>query len=141
MKIKTNLTQLLALLISTTAAGLNATENPAHSVTVYLTAKDTGQRLAKTADLAFIAMPQPSEKEQCVFVDGTKRFQTLVGIGGALTDAAAETFYKLPRDNEGWALMNGKRASKPKQSVLLLLQAFSSEIDKWRSVRRAGSRR
>ena len=31
-----------------------------------------------------------------VFVDPTKRFQTLIGIGGALTDAAAETFAKLP---------------------------------------------
>jgi predicted phage replisome organizer len=48
--------------------------------------------------------------------------------------------YKLPRDNEGWALVDGKRASKPKQSVLLLLQAFSSEIDKWRSVRRNGNK-
>jgi glucosylceramidase len=31
-----------------------------------------------------------------VFVDATKRFQTFLGIGGALTDAAAETYAKLP---------------------------------------------
>jgi len=30
-----------------------------------------------------------------VFVDPTKTFQTFLGIGGALTDAAAETFAKL----------------------------------------------
>jgi glucosylceramidase len=30
-------------------------------------------------------------------VDPSKTFQTLLGIGGALTDASAETFYKLPK--------------------------------------------
>jgi glucosylceramidase len=31
-----------------------------------------------------------------VFVDPRARFQKLIGIGGALTDASAETFYKIP---------------------------------------------
>jgi glucosylceramidase len=35
-----------------------------------------------------------------VFVDPTKTFQTFIGIGGALTDAAAETFAKLPKDKQ-----------------------------------------
>jgi glucosylceramidase len=65
-------------------------------VIVYVTAKDTGQRLARAAELRFVDLPQPSEKQECVFVDPTKQFQTVIGIGGALTDAAAETFYKLP---------------------------------------------
>jgi glucosylceramidase len=43
-------------------------------------------------------MPQPTEQEQCVFVNLTTTFQTVLGIGGALTDASAETFYKLPKD-------------------------------------------
>jgi hypothetical protein len=43
--------------------------------------------------------------------------------------------YKLPRDNEGWALVDHKRSSKPKQNLISLLREFSSEIDKWRSVR------
>lgn len=47
--------------------------------------------------------------------------------------------YTLPRDNEGWALVDGKRASKPKQNLIGLLREFSSEIDKWRSVRSNGS--
>ena len=67
-----------------------------NSIAVYVTAKDTGQRLARAGSLAWTDMTQPSEKQQCVFVDSTKTFQTLVGIGGALTDAAAETFYILP---------------------------------------------
>jgi hypothetical protein len=43
--------------------------------------------------------------------------------------------YTLPRDSEGWVLIDGERASKPKQSLITLLREFSSEIDKWRSAR------
>jgi hypothetical protein len=43
--------------------------------------------------------------------------------------------YNLPRDIEGWALADGERTSKPKQSLLALLRHFPSEIDKWRRVR------
>lgn len=46
--------------------------------------------------------------------------------------------YTLPRDNEGWALIDGKRASKPKQNLIGLLREFSSEIDKWRHVKSSG---
>ena len=74
-----------------------AAENFNKPIATYLTAKDTGQFLARMADLKFTPMPQPTEHQPCVFVDSTKTFQTVVGIGGALTDAAAETFYKLPK--------------------------------------------
>jgi predicted phage replisome organizer len=47
--------------------------------------------------------------------------------------------YTLRRDSEGWALIDGERASKPKQGLLMLLREFSSEIDKWRSVRANGN--
>jgi glucosylceramidase len=30
----------------------------------------------------------------------SKKFQTMLGIGGALTDAVAETFYKLPKEKQ-----------------------------------------
>jgi hypothetical protein len=49
--------------------------------------------------------------------------------------------YKLSRDSDGWVLIDGKRASKPKQSLIQLLREFSSEIDKWRSARRNGRAR
>ena len=52
------------------------------ATTVYLTAKGTDLRLAKTAELAWTAMPQPSEKVEVVFVDRTKTFQSILGIGG-----------------------------------------------------------
>jgi glucosylceramidase len=41
-------------------------------------------------------MGQPLETQVCVFVDPAKTFQTILGIGGALTDSSAETFAKLP---------------------------------------------
>jgi glucosylceramidase len=41
-------------------------------------------------------MGQPLETQVCIFVDPSNKFQKLIGIGGALTDASAETFYKLP---------------------------------------------
>jgi glucosylceramidase len=50
--------------------------------------------------LHFEDKPQPVETEVAVFVDPAKKFQTMVGIGGALTDASAETFYKLPKDKQ-----------------------------------------
>jgi glucosylceramidase len=66
-------------------------------VTVYTTAKNTEYRITKTADnISFSDFGQPLETQVCVFVDPTHSFQTLLGIGGALTDAAAETFAKMP---------------------------------------------
>jgi glucosylceramidase len=68
------------------------------SVAVYVTARHTKQRLSNTGSLSWIDLPQPTERQQCVFVDPSKTFQTMVGIGGALTDASAETYYKLPAE-------------------------------------------
>jgi glucosylceramidase len=77
-----------------------ADANVHRTVTVYVTAKDTNQRLANAGELNFVDLPQPAERQETIFVDPTKTFQTIVGIGGALTDAAAETFYKLPKDKQ-----------------------------------------
>jgi len=70
------------------------------TVKVYVTAKGTDDRLKQTATLTFTSNPQPVETEVAIFVDPSKTFQTMLGIGGALTDAAAETFYKLPKDKQ-----------------------------------------
>jgi glucosylceramidase len=63
---------------------------------VYTTAVDTDLRLTPTDTLEFGATEPTSEGEVYVFVDPTKTFQEMLGIGGALTDASAETFFKLP---------------------------------------------
>lgn len=67
------------------------------SAEVYITAKGTDYKLTKTETLTFTDKPQPLETEVSVFVDPAKKFQAMIGIGGALTDASAETFYKLPK--------------------------------------------
>lgn len=72
----------------------------ARKVTVYTTAKNSSNRLAKTDQLGFKPFAQPLETQPCVFVDASKTFQTFVGIGGAFTDAAAESFAKLPKDKQ-----------------------------------------
>ena len=66
------------------------------SLSVYTTADKTDYRLSPTGTVALTRMGQPLETQPCVFVDPSKRAQTILGIGGALTDAAAETFAKLP---------------------------------------------
>src|SRR6201996_1232426 len=93
-----------------TCALISATPVPVHpvkkaiaylpankTVAVYTTAKDTKDRISKTEVLSFKQHGQPLETEACIFVDPDKSFQTVLGIGGALTDASAETFYKLPK--------------------------------------------
>jgi glucosylceramidase len=70
------------------------------TVKVYLTAKGTDDKITPTETLQFTDKPQPVETEVSVFVDPSKTFQTMLGIGGALTDAVAETFYKLPKDKQ-----------------------------------------
>src|SRR5205085_6363225 len=54
--------------------------------------------LSAAGTLTLAPMGELTEKQQYVFVDATKQFQTFLGIGGALTDAAAETYAKLPEN-------------------------------------------
>jgi glucosylceramidase len=70
-------------------------------VAVFTTAANSNSRLSATDTLTFKPMGQPLETQICVFVDPSKRFQTILGVGGALTDAAAETFAKLPKAKQG----------------------------------------
>lgn len=69
-------------------------------VIVYTTADSTDYRLSVTDTVEFKDMGQPFETQVCVFVDPSKTFQTYFGIGAALTDASAETFYKLPKETQ-----------------------------------------
>ena len=69
-------------------------------VIVYTTADSTSLRMSITDTLSFADLAQPVETEVCIFVDPSKTFQTFLGIGGALTDASAETFAKIPADKQ-----------------------------------------
>jgi len=73
--------------------------NPLPIVTqavIYVTAKNTGQRMQAGSRLRFEDLPQPNENDPTIMVDPARRFQTILGFGGAFTDAAAETYAKLP---------------------------------------------
>jgi len=69
-------------------------------VSVYTTADNTDYRITATDKVSFKPLAQPLETQICVFADPARTFQTHLGIGGALTDAAAETFAKLPKDKQ-----------------------------------------
>src|SRR5665213_4197143 len=90
-----------AALLLTVTSGIAQTKTPYSAtnktVKVYVTAKNTNDRITQTETLHFTDKPQPVETEVAVFVDPSKTFQTMLGIGGAVTDASAETFYKLPK--------------------------------------------
>jgi glucosylceramidase len=72
----------------------------AKKVLVYTTAENTKFRMTPTDTLILTEFGQPLETQPCVFVDPGKTFQTFIGIGGAMTDAAAETFAKMPKDKQ-----------------------------------------
>ena len=84
--------------VTTSSAASFSTDGK--KVIVYTTADSTAYRLSVTDTLVFKEMGQPKETEICVFVDPSKTFQTYFGTGAALTDASAETFYKLPKDKQ-----------------------------------------
>lgn len=76
--------------------GVTSARASGTTVEVYLTAQEGGARLARQSPLRLEKAGEATEKTAYVFVDQTKRFQTMLGIGGALTDASAETYAKLP---------------------------------------------
>ena len=69
-------------------------------VIVYTTADSTNYRLTVTDTIQFKELLQPLETQVCVFTDPDKTYQTFMGIGGALTDASAETFSKIPEPKQ-----------------------------------------
>ena len=98
------LTGVGMLLVSQMAEAQKETVKPmplsGKKVLVYTTAENTDLRLSVTDTLSFTPFGQPFETQPCVFVDPIKTFQTFVGIGGAITDASAETFAKLPKNTQ-----------------------------------------
>jgi glucosylceramidase len=73
----------------------NKAFNVANKKVIVYTTDSIKCRLTLTGTLTFSDFGQPLETQPSVFVDPSHSFQTLVGIGGALTDAAAENFAKL----------------------------------------------
>jgi glucosylceramidase len=87
--------KLLALLLSAPVWCPSFGQDKA--VIVYTTAEKTDMRLSANGKLSFSPYGQPKETEPFVWVDPAAAFQSFVGIGGAITDASAETFAKLAK--------------------------------------------
>lgn len=87
-----------SLLLTAVFAGL--TVSAQRTVAVYTTAANTDLRCSPDGTLDLSAARQPLETEPFVLVDASVRFQPFLGVGGALTDAAAETFAKMSKDKQ-----------------------------------------
>lgn len=85
----------LCSIVASQTSGINRlNKNPV--VLEYTTAYKSPLRLSATNTLLFTEKKQPLETEVVIFVDSTHTFQTFMGIGGAITDASAEVYAKLP---------------------------------------------
>ena len=87
----------MLLSLAAALAGLTA---GAQAITVYTTAANTELRLTQSERLTFSPGRQPLETEPFVLVDARAPFQTIIGFGGALTDASAETFARLTNEKQ-----------------------------------------
>ncbi|MFT4196958.1 MAG: glycoside hydrolase family 30 beta sandwich domain-containing protein [Pseudoxanthomonas sp.] len=81
-------------------AGARAAETSAGAVAVYTSAQGAVGQMARSE----AAEPVPGhalvETENSIFVEPGKQFQEVLGFGGAITDASAETFAKLGKDKQ-----------------------------------------
>jgi glucosylceramidase len=95
---------LLLLLMACTQTPQPTTERAAEpasystdqkTVIAYETAAAGNVRMQASPSRTFTHHGQPVETQTLVFVNPDQTYQTFVGIGGAITDASAETFAKL----------------------------------------------
>lgn len=70
------------------------------SVKVYTTSKDSANKMNLTQELNFKELKQPLETQVCIFIEPDIKYQTYMGIGGAITDASAEVFAKLNKEKQ-----------------------------------------
>jgi glucosylceramidase len=69
-------------------------------VKIYTTSKDSASKLNLTQEINFKELKQPLETQVCIFVEPDIKYQTFMGIGGAITDASAEVFAKLNKEKQ-----------------------------------------
>lgn len=101
-----------ALLLAVTAVDAQTywKKNKDVQAKVILTDAKTNQKFADNGKHSFVPFEQPKETDVCIFIEPDKKYQEVFAIGGAITDASAETFYKLPKkqQNEIIAAYYGK---------------------------------
>jgi glucosylceramidase len=88
--------QKIKIFLLVFSAAISSTGLSAQTATVYTTAEHTDLKISKAGILNFKELKQPLETQVVVFVDPERKFQSVTGIGGTITDAVAETYAKLP---------------------------------------------
>jgi glucosylceramidase len=83
------------LAMSMSAASSAAASDTSVAITIYTTAQDSAQRLARTGTATLKPGHKLTEVENSIFVDPSKQHQALLGIGGAITDSTAEVYATL----------------------------------------------
>lgn len=92
----------LAAALALVACGATPAAEPARiaavpaTLQVHTTAKDAPARLALTQTLSLAPGVSAADAQASILVNPNQRFQTVLGIGGAITDASAEVFARLP---------------------------------------------
>jgi glucosylceramidase len=71
---------------------------PSSQIEIFETAQGTDRKLQKIEAALFVPREQALEYEKSIFINPNKRFQKMIGIGGAITDASAEVFAALPEE-------------------------------------------
>lgn len=100
MKVSIALLLVSSIVFGQTKNKINTENKQSKSVTVYTTSPESDLKITKTNQELFKPAGQPLETQLCVFVHPTKKNQTFLGIGGAITDASAEVFAALPKDKQ-----------------------------------------
>ena len=84
-----------------TASSTNSINLDISKSKVFTTSAGNDVKLQLTSEnIKFSDFVQPLETQASILVNPEKQHQTFVGIGAALTDASAETFYKLKEDQQ-----------------------------------------
>ena len=73
---------------------------PKNKVLVYATSAENNMRISISDTIEFKPQVQPKETEIAIFIDTTKTFQEIIGIGAAITDASSETFAKVSAESQ-----------------------------------------
>jgi len=91
---------LLTIANAQTAQLISQKQKSNKTVKLYATALNTSYRISRLKDIEFTDSAELVERRVFIFVDDRHSFQTMLGIGGAITDASAETFAKLSADQQ-----------------------------------------
>jgi len=76
-----------------------ASNNPA-PVSQVAPTPPPAQLLNDRGFFAFAPLDEPDEDIPTIMIDDRKTFQTILGFGGAFTDAASDVFAKLPKESQ-----------------------------------------